>query len=75
MSLREDFKEIEYTGDTTEIYCTFLHKTDKALLVQYDGEEIWFPLTAVKILEGAEERNRLIELEVDEWIAIEKEII
>ncbi len=61
---------------TVEISCEILHITENAVLV-YDGvNECWIPkryITDAYRLKA--QSNKAVEIEVEEWIAKEKDLI
>jgi hypothetical protein len=57
--------------------CYVVRRTDKALLVEYEDEEYWLPISQVsegdKYEEGDGKRDG-VTISISEWIAIEKGI-
>lgn len=51
-----------------------LRETDKALLVRYQGEEHWIPLSQIEEPEGCEVGDTSTSLVITRWIAEEKEL-
>jgi len=63
------------SDSTIEVEGVFLHETDKAVLLDVDGEDVWLPFSEIEeldttTLDGAEFRTYL----VPEWLAIKKGI-
>lgn len=60
----------------SDTYCvTYLHHTAKALLVESGGEEIWLPLSQVKVEDVDLDdctRGEDIDIEVPDWLALDK---
>ncbi len=52
----------------------FLHETDSAILVEYDGEEVWLPLSQIE-WDGDAEKGDSITVTMPEWLAEEKGLI
>lgn len=51
-----------------------LRETDKAFLIELDGEEYWIPMSQVADPEDYQEGDVDVELSITEWIAGEKGI-
>lgn len=52
---------------TELLLVTYKHQTDKAIKVEYDGEEIWIPKSVIEDdLTGFDQEVEL-EIEVQEW--------
>jgi hypothetical protein len=49
-----------------------LRETDKAFLVEIDGDEVWLPFSQVADFNDYAEGDEDLELSVTEWIANEK---
>ena len=81
MNLYNNFENTSFekkkgkSKETITFYCTFLYKTEHAILILYDKEKIWIPLSSIIDIQGKQMEYNTIELEVQEWIAVEKEII
>ena len=54
--------------------CDVLRTTEKAILVEYDGEEIWLPRSQVSDGEQYEEGDTGVTISITEYIAREKGI-
>lgn len=54
--------------------CTVRRVTDKAMLVAYDDEDIWLPLSQVSQAEQYEAGDEGVTISVTEWIAEQKGI-
>ena len=54
--------------------CTILKKTDKAVLIRYDGEQHWLPLSQVADADDLHEQTSGITVSITEWIAEQKNI-
>ncbi len=61
-----------FDDDFTTVEGTYLHETDKAVLVEVDGDEVWIPFSCCDFVEGSHDRGDSITLEVATWFA-EKE--
>jgi hypothetical protein len=48
--------------------------TEKALLIEYDGEEVWLPLSQVSEGEKYEEGDEEVTVSITEWIAKQKNL-
>ena len=44
-------------------------ETERAVLVEYEDEEVWLPKSQINYDQGAE-RGDLIEVELPQWLAI-----
>jgi len=75
MNMYNDLKEFDASKETVNFTCMFIHKTDRAVLIEYDGRKMWVPTVAVVDIQGAQKQQYTVQMEVQEWIAIEKEII
>jgi len=62
----------KYTMHEFEV--EFKHETDLAVLVVYQGDEIWLPKSQIEGLIPAEEGDE-IKISIPEWIAEEKEML
>lgn len=49
--------------------CNVLRTTDAAILVEYEGEEIWLPISQVSEGEKYEEGDEDITISITEWLA------
>jgi len=59
--------------DYADVSVTYLHEKGLAVLVEYDGNEHWIPISQINDWEPeTHERDDCIDLEVTEWFA-EKE--
>ena len=56
--------------------CEIQHFTDKAVLVEYEGDEVWIPLSQVdseKVLEHTV--GDIVDIDIPEWLAIKKGLV
>jgi len=68
------------SNEMIEFQVTIEHVTDLAILINYEGNEIWLPESQIEYneaeLQKALDSNKiLISIEVPEWLAYEKEMI
>ncbi len=54
--------------------CLVLKATDKALLVEYDGEEVWPPLSQISEAEQYEVGDKDVTISITAWLAKQKGI-
>lgn len=54
--------------------CNIKAVTERAILVEYDGEEIWFPVSQVADPDVFEKGDEGVTVSVSEWIANQKGI-
>lgn len=54
--------------------CSVKRVTEKALLIEYDGEEVWLPLSQVSEGEKYEEGDEEVTVSITEWIAKQKNL-
>lgn len=54
--------------------CTVKKVTERAMLIEYDGNDVWLPLSQVSEAEQYEEGDEGITISVTEFIAREKGI-
>ncbi len=52
----------------------FLHETDSAILVEFDGDEVWIPLSQIEWGMDAE-KGDTITVSMPEWLAEAKGLI
>lgn len=67
-------------GETVELEVTLLHQTDNAVLVDYEGEEVWIPGSQIHedsdIYPGCDlDKGEDGTLICSEWIAKQKNIL
>lgn len=59
--------------DIIEISCQKKHETEKAILVvNLKNKDVWLPKSQIEI---DSEAKGVIELQMPEWLAVEKELI
>ena len=60
-----------------EISCTFVHHTDKAVLINDGDREVWIPKSQISVLEDWYdlEPGDPLTIEIPEWLAEDKELI
>ena len=58
---------------TVEVTVDIIHETDAALLVSDAGEEVWIPKS--QITEEIPMSGNTSQLEIPEWLALEKGLI
>ena len=61
-----------------DIICKYITSTDKALLIEADGEQVWIPISQINDLsvELSElERGDPLTITIPEWLAEDKELI
>ena len=56
------------TDDVTIDFDELKHETDSAVLVEIDGEDIWIPKSQITTMSD-------FDLDIPEWLAIEKGLI
>jgi hypothetical protein len=54
--------------------CSVKAVTERAILVEYEGEELWFPLSQVSEGDQYENGDEGVTISVTEWIADQKGI-
>jgi hypothetical protein len=54
--------------------CSVKVVTERAILVEYEGEELWFPLSQVSEGDQYENGDEGVTISVTEWIADQKGI-
>ncbi len=55
--------------------CTIKAVTDKAILIEHDGDSVWVPKSVIEDAEQYEKWNRDVTVMVEEWFAIREELI
>ena len=60
-----------------EILCIFLHETDEAILIEDENDnQVWIPKSQIANWEeDMYEKHDDFEIEIPEWLAIEKELV
>ena len=59
-----------------EIYISIKRTTEKAVLIDCDGKEVWIPKSLIKNFDDQEIGTRFAgNIEIPEWFAHEKELI
>lgn len=63
--------------DPVEIEVTFIKCTSAAVLIEYDESEIWLPRSQLEFHGNFDhcQRGELVEIELPEWLAYEKDLI
>ncbi len=55
-----------------EVECTYVHQTDRGLLIKVGNKEIWLPKSQIHVQEGDFiEGNKLI-VNVPDWLVADK---
>ncbi len=62
---------MNYDQETVDLEVNIIHETDSAILVDYDGEEVWLPLSQVLEIH----RTKPATIVITEWIALKKDLI
>lgn len=60
---------------TFGLECTFLSESAKAILVEYEGQEMWIPKSQFDwetFMNEYHQSGDEVEIEIPEWLAIEK---
>lgn len=52
--------------------CSVKRVTEKAILIEHDGEEVWLPISQVSEGEKYEEGDEDVTISITEWIAKQK---
>lgn len=52
--------------------CRIVHKSEKAFLVEYDGEQIWFPFSQMANPEDYSVGDTDRTVSITEWLAFQK---
>lgn len=59
--------------DIIEVSCQKKHETEKAILVvNLKGKEVWLPKSQIEI---DSDNKGIVELQMPEWLAVDKELI
>ncbi len=68
-NLEDEEEGVSITGQ-------FKHQTDQAILIDYDGDDLWVPKSVIidQLSTGNYRPFSLLELEVKEWWAIKNEL-
>lgn len=63
-------REMEFLarGEGWEIEVTFIKETEKGILLEYEGEEAWFPKSQVEMLDEPDEEGDTIRVKIPEWL-------
>lgn len=67
-------------NETYTLSAIIEHKTDKAILIKEAGDNVWLPLSMIKIdgdsLESDDlQLDELVEIEMPKWLAQKKDLI
>ena len=64
-------------GETVDIFATFIHESDKAILINDDGgeENTWVPKSQIQDLPDELIEGETYTFTLSEWIATEKGLI
>ncbi len=54
--------------------CNIRLKTEKSVLIEYEGEEIWLPISQMKEVDRIKVGDRNVTVCISEWIAKQKGI-
>ena len=61
-----------YDNTTEIIEVRLIAETERAILVDYDGDEQWLPSSQVEFLDLNYEKGKTMEIEVPRWLMIKK---
>ena len=62
-------------NDDVEIFCTLVHETDRAVLVNDGTREVWLAKSTITNPEEFPDPGESFELTIPEWLAGEKGLI
>lgn len=72
---KQGFKEEFDDADYEKFVVKLIHETEKAILVEYDDQEIWLPKSQLDDFdEFVYQEKDIITIEVADWLVEEKEM-